>query len=468
MIVKKEPRICRGKKKLKKIQKRLETVVTEEVKEVIDENRFGDERTVQKVATGSEEVSAEKGVKRKLQDEKKVAKAVKKVTTESNDEREMTAEKGVKRKLQDEKKVAKAVKTVATEVPAIEELHDPWQKSEDESSDDDENFNDVTIPATMRHESVYDKSYYCKFCEAVLTKLSRHLQTVHKTEPEVSDVLNNTTKKSVERRRAWGKLEKQGAFIHNMKVIENQKGVILVQKRPSKGSVVKLTDYRACPECKGFYCKETLRVHLKECSKKEYTVKEIKRFYSNLFYGKNQDKLTSVLSTMKEDNITACVKSDQIIMKHGSNIYEGFNFKRESEVSYRMRLVGRVLCQVRETEGKPTMSMNELIHPSNFDSVVRAVEELAQIGPGKDKSAESSVPSTALKFGHELKHCTDVLILQAIRESDEKTEKRGEKFKLLHEKEWGRRISKHALKGLEEKKKSNPIPFTDDIKVRRF
>ena len=41
MIVKKEPRICRGKKKLKKIQKRLETVVTEEVKEVIDENRFG-------------------------------------------------------------------------------------------------------------------------------------------------------------------------------------------------------------------------------------------------------------------------------------------------------------------------------------------------------------------------------------------------------------------------------------------
>ena len=40
---------------------------------------------------------------------------------------------------------------------------------------------------------------------------------------------------------------------------------------------------------------------------------------------------------MKEDNITACIKSDQIIMKHGSNIYEGFNFKRESEVhiSYR-------------------------------------------------------------------------------------------------------------------------------------
>ena len=33
----------------------------------------------------------------------------------------------------------------------------------------------------------------------------------------------------------------RSAFIHNMKVIENQKGVILVQKRPSKGSVVKLT-----------------------------------------------------------------------------------------------------------------------------------------------------------------------------------------------------------------------------------
>ena len=71
----------------------------------------------------------------------------------------------------------------------------------------------------------------------------------------------------------------------------------------TKGSVVKLTDYRACPECTGFYCKETLRVHLQECSKKEYTMKEIKPFYSNLLYGKNQDKLTLVLSAMKEDNI---------------------------------------------------------------------------------------------------------------------------------------------------------------------
>ena len=46
VIAKKEPRVCRGKQKLKKRQKRLETVVTEEVKEVIDESRIGDERTV--------------------------------------------------------------------------------------------------------------------------------------------------------------------------------------------------------------------------------------------------------------------------------------------------------------------------------------------------------------------------------------------------------------------------------------
>ena len=57
------------------------------------------------------------------------------------------------------------MKKVATEVPAIEEVHDPWQESEDEFSDDDddENFNNVTIPASMRHESVCDKSYTANF-----------------------------------------------------------------------------------------------------------------------------------------------------------------------------------------------------------------------------------------------------------------------------------------------------------------
>lgn len=184
-----------------------------------------------------------------------------------------------------------------------------------------------------------------------------------------------------------------------------------------------------------------------------------------MFYGKDFEKLTSVLSTMKEDSITECVKGDPIVMKHGSNIYEGFNYRKESEVSYRMRLAGRILCKVRELLVTPKLSMDQLIHPKNFDIVVQAVRELAKVGPGDEKGGHSSTPSTALKFGHELKHCTDIVILLAIRNSDDETERRGERFKLLHEKEWGRSISKHALKGLEEKKKSDPIPFTTDIQV---
>lgn len=50
------------------------------------------------------------------------------------------------------------------------------ESDEDDQVDDD----DIIIPVSMRHESVYDKSYACKFCETLVTKLSRHLANVHR------------------------------------------------------------------------------------------------------------------------------------------------------------------------------------------------------------------------------------------------------------------------------------------------
>ena len=51
----------------------------------------------------------------------------------------------------------------------------------------------------------WDKKHCCKFCQKLVTKMSSHLQRVHKEEVEVAHVLV-MTKGSIERRQAWTKL----------------------------------------------------------------------------------------------------------------------------------------------------------------------------------------------------------------------------------------------------------------------
>lgn len=140
--------------------------------------------------------------------------------------------------------------------------------------------NDINIPASLRHQTKYDKKYSCFFCEKLYSaKLGRHLLSAHESEPDVNKILSETIKGSKERKLELIKLEKRGAYKHNLNVISEKKGTLLVMKRPSLGVTVSTMDFKACPVCLGFYHKKTIRTHLKRCSRgKVVTLKEMKEF----------------------------------------------------------------------------------------------------------------------------------------------------------------------------------------------
>lgn len=346
-------------------------------------------------------------------------------------------------------------------------LESSGSSAEDQDSDESDN-EGIKILESLRKECSYDtsKKYCCPYCEKMGSKLSRHLATVHKNEPEVKAILDQTIKGSAERRTKWIALSKKGAYKHNLKTIQGKKGILLVRKQPSKGKITTLGNYRACPECYGFYTKRTIRAHLKTCTTEIFSVSELKIFFNNLAEPSDpeQSKIHLVTSTMAEDEITTIVKEDPLILKHGANIFEGFHFKKHREVSYRMRLLGRLIKELRGSTNNATMKMADVINPRMFDLVLKSVKEISGIGAGIDINS-ASIPSTALKLGHELKHVTHIFINSAIRTDDCALEKRGENFKKLHEREWGSVISKHSLLALDRKKKTEMIPFTSDIQV---
>ena len=78
----------------------------------------------------------------------------------------------------------------------------------------------------------YTKKLACYFCEKLLLqKMERHLESVHKDEPEVQLI---EMKSKRERALGYENLLNRCNFNHNVRVIENGIGKFIVKRRPSR------------------------------------------------------------------------------------------------------------------------------------------------------------------------------------------------------------------------------------------
>lgn len=96
------------------------------------------------------------------------------------------------------------------------------------------------------------------------TKISRHLVQKHKNEDEVKKFLH-FPKGSYQRRDLIGQLRKKGNFSYNTKESLND-GWLVVSRRPNKKYIKAAEDFKACPNCLGFFSKNSLRVHFRKCN----------------------------------------------------------------------------------------------------------------------------------------------------------------------------------------------------------
>lgn len=255
-----------------------------------------------------------------------------------------------------------------------------------------------------------------------------------------------------------------GAFNHNAKVIEDQKGDFIVQNRPrSKSAYLRISDYAPCLKCYGFYRVTTIKAHLNKCCPdKQYSTKDAKLFLASLCSGSSMDDFQSVIKTMSEDDITEIAKSDEIILELGRQLYEAYECTKEVEVSAKMRILGRFLKVMRKVCEDESVGMFDVIKPLMFDNVVLAVKELACLKPG---AKESSIPSLALKVGHELKKAAVLVKGIGYRKQEAKLIDDADAYIYLHSTEWPRLISKYSLKALAHKKVTQALPFSSDLQV---
>lgn len=323
----------------------------------------------------------------------------------------------------------------------------------------------VTPLPNATNKSKYNKKQYCLYCKKAISKLARHLESAHSTQPDVARAFS-FNKKSRERRNLLRFLKKRGNFYHNATVASSGAGEMVACRRPS--SVRQPDAFRHCKFCQGLYARESLWRHARNCPQKPVdreTPARRKRIQLEMPKPNEvHEAVWKIACEMNQDEISLVVRSEKDILSLGESLYNGRkpNERRNDYIRQKMREISRLLITARAIT--PLKSTEDLVMPSNFPHVIQAVRAVA----GYDlKSNSYKIPSLALKLGHSLAKVAGIVQCNAIIEKRHAVAESAKQFSTLYEKKWAESISSAALGTLQQAKWNKPqvLPFTQDVSL---
>lgn len=319
------------------------------------------------------------------------------------------------------------------------------------------------------------KQHCCKFCMKMNTKMSTHLQRCHRLEPEVALILKMKTCDR-NRRTAFIKLQDEGDFAHNLKVLTEKDGD-LIQKYKQKAGPRPATDYLACQYCKGLFLKTLLSKHDHRCPQKPDGIMHKRgqcaaqaRMLLPLPQGMTSVFFEKVILKMKDDDIRRLVQADSLILKYGERLFSRRDIEEHSsgQISGRLRELGRLLQLLRRhsvMKGRSEMKVATLaraIDPSNFDLLIACVKELGQFNHSTNMCKKGSL---VLKLGYSLKKCSQILQAEAIKTDDAVSKDKCDRFQSLYAGDWFDSVSACASQSVQRAKMNMPklLPSLADV-----
>jgi hypothetical protein len=133
--------------------------------------------------------------------------------------------------------------------------------------------------------------------------------------------------------------------------------------------------------------------------------------------GASQQLSDNVLWIMALDDISAVVRTDETILMVGSTLIENHGNEKAVEVSQQMRLLARLLINVRKLCGTLSVSLWEIFTPGHFDHLVDSAQSLGgYTAPTNASMDRFKAPLTSSKCGYALKKGVFVVKGKALRE----------------------------------------------------
>jgi hypothetical protein len=324
----------------------------------------------------------------------------------------------------------------------------------------------VTVMATANNgnERVYDKRYYCLFCDRPWSKIKSHLINIHHNELQVAKMMACQDRKAANLQLI--KLRNLGNHKHNSDVLREGRGELVVVYRPST-AVMTPDNYAPCPNCYGYYEVKQIWKHMKrKCplGVKEGEERIVIARARNLLPVPDSIRASTrtILSAMRRDEVYRAAVNDRLAMEYANKLtLKHFSDTDKHElVRAKVREMGRLLvCLKRE---KMIESLSDAFQPSKFKDLVSCVRKVS----GFDEvTGTYDIPSLALKLGHCLRKCAMLLKSQALQETSCELESRADAFDRLYAIDWESEVSSVALRCLNDRKlnRITVMPLARDI-----
>ena len=216
--------------------------------------------------------------------------------------------------------------------------------------------------------------------------MARHLEDMHSDEIEVAKITSIIVKvsdsrevknaKLKQRKRMFEKLRKRGNFNHNMLVLREKKGLLVVEKRPNKPQPY--TNYLPCEHCFGFYIKKELRKHIRTCVERSEGVTVGKRVQSAAsmllcFEESASADLRAIFAKMNPYDAGRVAKSDKTIIQFGNRLCRKLRKEGDQQyyISNKVRELARLVLETRKCCAD-VESLKDCLMPKNFDYVIEA------------------------------------------------------------------------------------------------
>lgn len=322
----------------------------------------------------------------------------------------------------------------------------------------------MIIPTTKLIEK--SKKHFCMFCQKLQTKFARHLQLVHKNEGAVKK-FNCLPKNDKLRKQLIDEIRKKGDFMFNTDKQFN-KAILIVPRQRQKNSKNQAADFVCCKFCCGFYPKNTLRSHVKNCpgsSHKKGTRDLLKngRAKTGFVHHSAVDVLREkVLPVLNDDEISRNLLYDELII-----LYANEQCFRHNEIQYDMiraniRLLSRLVMELKKNS-EDIRELKDAIAPKHLDVLVCCIRSVAKWDP---TTQFFKTPSVATNLTALIKKCAYRLMAQSIKTQNDDKKKSIKDFLVLWETEIPIFINKKACEDQSKIKRSarTILPCKEDIK----
>lgn len=275
-------------------------------------------------------------------------------------------------------------------------------------------------------------------------------------------------KKCLERRQIIDVLRKRANYLYNINPSLNN-GDLIICRRPNEKLVRSVKDFKACSKCKGYYSKQSLRIHFAKCSGRSSKHERLVMIQSKQVMSRISSIASNVVRkhlfpSLREDDVVRIVRYDKLVILYSNKMCEKYrHYRHHDMIRARIRLLGRFLITIKNMNSEIS-DFSSVFQPRNCNDTLKAVHEVA----GYNKNTNFySAPSNATTLSTTLKKLGEILMNEYIKQQNVQRQKDVKDFLKLLRLEVSVGVNRIAMESTVQlhRRKTIKLPSIQDIKM---